>query len=418
MTRSIRSDITAAAAESALLKQVVETVRWIGDGRKLTQTGALTLADARVLVPLLDTGDQLDPAIGDRVYKTKSSTELLDLSLIVGWAKVAGLVRVVRGRLVPVKKAAALLDRPAQLWMTLFESFPRVGPVFLPSGWGQSILRAELESGTRALLGELHRHGGAVAQRELCELVWAVVTAPYILDDASDQQLDTARKMNDRDVRRILAALARLGAVTYSEDSAELTALGRYAIGRSQGEPEPGDPVLRVTITLADVEPRVWRQLLIAAAMPLDRLHQVIQTAMGWENYHLHSFTDGKRTYGQPDPDLDFVDERTVRLGDLKVDRLYYTYDFGDGWEHEILLEPAGHGRSGSSLPPLHQRRGSLPARGLRRLRRLPAPPRGPRRRRRRGARGDGEVAGPGESRRVRRGSLGPGTGEPPAHSG
>ncbi|MGI8814309.1 MAG: hypothetical protein ACR2G2_03195 [Pseudonocardia sp.] len=100
MTRSIRSDITAAAAESALLKQVVETVRWIGDGRKLTQTGALTLADARVLVPLLDTGDQLDPAIGDRVYKTKSSTELLDLSLIVGWAKAAGLVRVVRGRLV------------------------------------------------------------------------------------------------------------------------------------------------------------------------------------------------------------------------------------------------------------------------------------------------------------------------------
>ncbi|MDQ2708048.1 MAG: hypothetical protein M3Z25_10620 [Actinomycetota bacterium] len=182
MTRPIRSDITAAAAESALLKQVVETVRWIGDGRKLTQTGALTLADARVLVPLLDTGDQLDPAIGDRVYKTKSSTELLDLSLIVGWAKAAGLVRVVRGRLVPVKKAAALLDRPAQLWMTLFESFPQVGPVFLPSGWGQSILRAELESGTRALLGELYRHGGAVAQPELCELVWAVVTAPYILD--------------------------------------------------------------------------------------------------------------------------------------------------------------------------------------------------------------------------------------------
>ncbi|MDQ2708049.1 MAG: plasmid pRiA4b ORF-3 family protein [Actinomycetota bacterium] len=148
--------------------------------------------------------------------------------------------------------------------------------------------------------------------------------------------------MNDRDVRRILAALARLGAVTYSEDSAELTALGRYAIGRSRGEPEPGDPVLRVTITLAEVEPRVRRQLLIPAPMPLDRLHQVIQTAMGWENYHLHSFTDGKRTYGQPDPDLDFVDERTVQLGDLKVDRLYYTYDFGDGWEHEILLDPAG----------------------------------------------------------------------------
>ncbi|HYZ08745.1 MAG TPA: hypothetical protein VE709_09240 [Pseudonocardiaceae bacterium] len=55
--------------------------------------------------------------------------------------------------------------------------------------------------------------------------------------------------------------------------------------------------------------------------MPLSRVHDVIQTAMGWQDHHLHSFTDGTRTYGYPDPELGFVDERTVRFGDLDVDR-------------------------------------------------------------------------------------------------
>ncbi|MCA1671675.1 MAG: hypothetical protein LC799_05560, partial [Actinobacteria bacterium] len=112
MTSPARDDIAAAAAESAVVGQVVDFVGWVGDGRKLTQTGALTLADARVLVDRLGTGDRIDPAIGDKVFKTKSSVELLGLSLIVEWAKAARLVRVVRGRLVPVKKAAALLERP------------------------------------------------------------------------------------------------------------------------------------------------------------------------------------------------------------------------------------------------------------------------------------------------------------------
>jgi hypothetical protein len=126
----------AAAAKSALVGQVVDFVQWVGDGRKLTQKGASTLADARVLVDRLGTGDRIDPVIGDRVFKTKSSVELLGLTLIVEWSKAARLVRVVRGRLVPVKKSTALLERPAKLWMALFEVFGRLGTAFLPWGWG------------------------------------------------------------------------------------------------------------------------------------------------------------------------------------------------------------------------------------------------------------------------------------------
>lgn len=74
--------------------------------RGVTQTGRLTLADARALVSLLGTADRIDPVIGDRVYRTKSSHELSRLNLLFEWAKAAGLARAVGGKLVPVKKNA------------------------------------------------------------------------------------------------------------------------------------------------------------------------------------------------------------------------------------------------------------------------------------------------------------------------
>ena len=61
-----------------------------GFGRKLTQTGRIGLADARHLVELLGTGDTIDPKIGDRVFKTKSSEELAHLTRIVEWARPRG----------------------------------------------------------------------------------------------------------------------------------------------------------------------------------------------------------------------------------------------------------------------------------------------------------------------------------------
>jgi len=206
----------------------------------------------------------------------------------------------------------------------------------------------------RALLSALHGRGGAVGRDELCELVWDTVTGRYLLGAATPQQLDTARRMNDRDVGFTLTALARLGAVTVTEDSAELTAIGRYGTRRLRGEPEPGDPVHQIIVTLAEVaDPPVWRRLLIPAAMPLSRLHDVIQAAMGWQDCHLHCFTDGQRTYGLPDPELEFTDERSVRFGDLDLGNggLRYTYDFGDDWEHDIVVESVGTAEDGERYP-------------------------------------------------------------------
>jgi len=166
-----------------------------------------------------------------------------------------------------------------------------------------------------------------------------------VLDDATHEQRTAWRAMNDRDLRRALDVLGQLGAVRLvnAGKSVELPELARRAIGRSQGMPEPGDPVLQVKITLAGVaEPPVWRRLLLPAGIRLDRLHEVIQAAMGWDNHHLHVFADGQANYGRPDPELGYRDERKVTLHELargQSGRIRYTYDFGDDWEHDVVVE-------------------------------------------------------------------------------
>lgn len=332
------------AAKSEMVEQVRAFVDWVGAGRKLTQTGRITLADARVLVAELGTDDVIDPTIGDRVYRTKSSEELLHLTLVVEWAKAARLVRKTGQRLVPVKKNQALLNDIPALWLTLFTVFDQLGDAFLPSGFGESLLRVEFPRGLRAVLTALYHADGAVAATSLCALTWDVVTAPYVLDDATEIQLKHWRVMGDRDTERALAVLRRLGAVTVENETVELTELGRSGVRRLLGESEPGDPVYQVKITLLGVEsPPVWRRVLVPAGIRLNRLHEVIQAAMGWQNAHLHAFVDGQTYYGVPDPELPFRDEGATTLADLAMPggRLLYNYDFGDDWDHEILIEEA-----------------------------------------------------------------------------
>src|SRR5262245_1532468 len=85
--------LAVVAAGAVALGRLQTFVTWVGAGRKLTQTGRITLADARELVGLLGTGDELDPRIGEQVFRTKSSEELRGLAIVVAWAKASGLVR-------------------------------------------------------------------------------------------------------------------------------------------------------------------------------------------------------------------------------------------------------------------------------------------------------------------------------------
>ena len=100
----------------------------------------------------------------------------------------------------------------------------------------------------------------------------------------------------------------------------------------------------QLKITLLDTKPPIWRRVLVDGRSPLDQLHDVIQAAFGWWNYHLHEFEVARTRYGVPDPDDDWDpprDERRTRLDAIASEgsAFRYTYDFGDGWDHRIVVE-------------------------------------------------------------------------------
>lgn len=107
----------------------------------------------------------------------------------------------------------------------------------------------------------------------------------------------------------------------------------------------------RLKVTLRGSRPPIWRRIELRSDMTLFQLHDVVQLVMGWTNSHLHQFRRGTTYYGPVNPDLDMEqqNERRIRLNGVlrkPKDRMVYEYDFGDGWEHDIVLE-----RSTASLP-------------------------------------------------------------------
>ncbi|HEY1916146.1 MAG TPA: plasmid pRiA4b ORF-3 family protein [Streptosporangiaceae bacterium] len=362
------NDFETSAGQAVLVGQVRSLVAWVGQGRKLTQTGKVTLADARHLVELLGTGDAIDPMIGDRVFKTTSSADLGYLTRIVEWAKTARLLRVTSNRLVPVKKNAAVVDRPLDLVLALLTVYPKLGQSLFPRSWyRQSLVGDQFIDVGEALLRVLFAHDGPCPRQALQAVANEMIAARYVLDDANDEQLDRLWRTNNSDVAIAVAALFVLGIAVIDDDAdtVELTPLGRFAIGRLRGMPLPGEPVLQVKITLAEVgDPVVWRRVLIPAAITLDKLHVVVQGAMGWQNYHLHVFRVGEVSYG-PDPEdmLEYRDETKVRLADVTGagDRIGYEYDLGDGWEHELFIEASAGAEAGRAYPSCIEGEGACP---------------------------------------------------------
>jgi hypothetical protein len=113
----------------------------------------------------------------------------------------------------------------------------------------------------------------------------------------------------------------------------------------------------QLRVELLHVKPLVWRRILVPETITLPKLHVVLQWAMGWTNSHLHEYEIARRRYGIPDDEWDEdnppVDERRVRLKPLIKDglrRFTYLYDFGDHWEHRILVEDLMMPKPGAPL--------------------------------------------------------------------
>jgi hypothetical protein len=102
--------------------------------------------------------------------------------------------------------------------------------------------------------------------------------------------------------------------------------------------------IYQLKITLKAIRPPIWRRVQVGSNTTLGQLHEVVQTVMGWDDYHLHQFSIAGIDYGQPDLEDDFEvsNEDRVKLSQVipgEKFKFLYTYDFGDSWDHEILVE-------------------------------------------------------------------------------
>ena len=104
-------------------------------------------------------------------------------------------------------------------------------------------------------------------------------------------------------------------------------------------------PIYQIKVTLKGSKPPIWRRVLVRSDITLAELHLILQAVMGWWDYHLHQFIVGRTYYGVPSPDfgdfMDMRDESQVWLNQIADagSKFVYEYDFGDSWEHVLVVE-------------------------------------------------------------------------------
>ena len=116
--------------------------------------------------------------------------------------------------------------------------------------------------------------------------------------------------------------------------------------------------VYQIKVTLSGSKPPIWRRILVADTTTLSKLHTILQTVMGWADYHLHMFTINGQIYGDPEDD-EFGDMGTKNESRFKLNQLVgregfkfrYEYDFGDSWLHDLLVEKIKPAEKGVYYP-------------------------------------------------------------------
>jgi hypothetical protein len=126
---------------------------------------------------------------------------------------------------------------------------------------------------------------------------------------------------------------------------------------KAAAQPLGSHRIFQIKVTLEGIHLPIWRRIHAPGDLTLPELHAVLQIAMGWTNSHLHGFRVGEQFYTEPDPDyadMAVVDERLVRLHQIAPEvgaRFVYEYDFGDSWEHTVVVEQILPSETGVAYP-------------------------------------------------------------------
>lgn len=116
--------------------------------------------------------------------------------------------------------------------------------------------------------------------------------------------------------------------------------------------------IYQIKVSLDHIHPPIWRRIQVPENITLLKLHDILQIVMGWENYHLHEFTIRGQYYGDPADDeygdRGTINEKHVKLRDVipaEGQRFHYQYDFGDSWDHTLLVEKILPAQKGVRYP-------------------------------------------------------------------
>ncbi len=114
--------------------------------------------------------------------------------------------------------------------------------------------------------------------------------------------------------------------------------------------------ILQLKIQLNDIKPQIWRTVLAEDNITFSELHEIIQIAMGWDNYHMYDFTVSKTRIEADNikdvrvdamwagilPRAKAIPASRTKLSEFlksKNQKFSYLYDFGDSWAHTITVE-------------------------------------------------------------------------------
>lgn len=284
VTLPAEAELAAVAEHTPVVVRLRDLVGWVGDGRALTTTGNVKLGDARELVTLLDTGDIIDPRIGEQVFHTKSSADLPGLARVVELAKKIRLVRVVKNRLVRVAKAAPLLRDGLALWTAAFDALPTLDLLVTQNSWVAEhtrMLDGILDDVLPDVLNTVYGLPEPIPVIRLAESVWSACVEAFYLDTLDPAAATRWREGVGADLRRLLGVLADFGAV-------ELT-VGRpdpmYRADLAPDEWEPDDAPLR---------PDARDRLLRALAPDAGAVELVSLTPMAIRAVHARLLREGR----------------------------------------------------------------------------------------------------------------------------
>lgn len=116
--------------------------------------------------------------------------------------------------------------------------------------------------------------------------------------------------------------------------------------------------IATLRIELKDSDPPIWRVVEVPTSITLKVLHDIVQCTMGWLDYHLWEMVTGGQTHGLPmDDDRDTPPRKVASRTRLRnvltpgTTRIEYTYDFGDNWEHSLIVSDVRSGDPGTAYP-------------------------------------------------------------------